>query len=245
MKHRFFCFCMGVLTCFQLYILPIRADLPDVRLHEGADAGELYLSRLTFFGESTTAHLSRRGGILDTLEGRGRVLRDESGTRMLDRRILSSPVHVYDSDGAGHSLPFSEAVSVLRPDILVLSFGLNGIMEFARDTDLFAARYAYLIDGIRERSPTTKIILQSVYPVRDAGKYPLEVGTLNEYIEALNLRIERIAAKYTDVRYADTASILKGADGLLKPEYDMGDGIHLTNAAYAAILHYLGTHPWQ
>ena len=45
-----------------------------------------------FFGESTTAHLSRVGGVLDSDENRDKVLRDESGTRYLDARILSSPV---------------------------------------------------------------------------------------------------------------------------------------------------------
>ncbi len=247
MKHRIFCFCLGVLTLLQIqfHTSPTWADLPDVRLHESADAGELYLSKLVFFGESTTAHLSRRGGVLDTPEGRRQVLRDESGTRMLDRRILSSPVELYDQNGNARRLPLSDAVTELRPEILVLSFGLNGILEFNKDPDLFTARYCYLIDGIRERSPDTKIILQSVYPVRSAGKYPVEPKTLNAYINRLNERIEAIAASRENIKYADSAACLRDESGALRAEYDVGDGIHINNAAYGTILHFFRTHPWD
>ncbi len=247
MKHRIFCFCLGVLTLLQIqfHTCPTWADLPDVRLHESADAGELYLSRLVFFGESTTAHLSRRGGVLDTPEGRGQVLRDESGTRMLDRRILSSPVVLYDTDGTSRQLPFSDAVAELRPEILVLSFGLNGILEFNKEPDLFIVRYRYLIGGIRERSPETRIILQSVYPVRSAGKYPVEPEILNAYINRLNERIEAIAASEKHVKYIDSAACLRDESGALRAEYDVGDGIHLNNAAYGTILHFFRTHPWN
>ena len=82
-----------------------------------ADCGELFvfsntnedtLSGVFFFGESTTAHLARSGGVLDTDEGRGKVLRDESGTRYLDARILSSPVFYYTGNRA-EKIPFAEA----------------------------------------------------------------------------------------------------------------------------------------
>ena len=74
-----------------------------------ADCGELFVLSSTngdallgvfFFGESTTAHLARSGGVLDTDVHRGRVWRDESGTRYLDARILSSPVFYYEGNRA-------------------------------------------------------------------------------------------------------------------------------------------------
>ena len=113
-----------------------------------------------FFGESTTAHLARAGGVLDTDEHRSKVLRDESGTRYLDMRILSSPVFYQ-----GKKVSFAEAVERAQPRVLVLSFGLNGLPRWSRDPEAFLRNYRALIDGVFARSPNTKIILQSVYPV--------------------------------------------------------------------------------
>ena len=101
------------------------------------------LSGVFFFGESTTAHLARTGGILDTAEGRGKVLRDESGTRYLDMRILSSPV-IYYGEGRPEQVSFAEAVERAQPRVLVLSFGLNGIMRWSRDPDAFLRNYRAL-----------------------------------------------------------------------------------------------------
>ena len=48
---------------------------------------------------------------------------------------------------------------------LVLSFGLNGLSEYASDTSLFEKDYDTLLDSIQKATPKTKIILQTVYPV--------------------------------------------------------------------------------
>ena len=88
MKTWFKLFTVYLLLC--LLTVPIYAECgePFVLSKTQEDA----LAGVFFFGESTTAHLARSGGVLDTDEHRGKVLRDESGTRYLDMRILSSPV---------------------------------------------------------------------------------------------------------------------------------------------------------
>jgi hypothetical protein len=195
--------------------------------------------RLFFFGESTTAHLARRGGILDNPTDSKRVLRDESGTRMLDRRILSSPVCLTNENGTLQKYSFSDAVAALKPPCLVLSFGLNGIMGFVRSPDRFDDAYTHLIRGVRAVSPDTHVILQSIYPVRAATGFSVDVNTLNAHINRINEQIRQIAAR-EQVDFADTASVLRDRDGLLAEFFDAGDGIHLTNEAYRRILSYLG-----
>ena len=69
--------------------------------------------------------------------------------------------------------------------------------------------------------------------------------TVNRYIMTLNTWIPEIAAAHENVRYADTASVLRMSDQALYPSYDAGDGIHLTAAAYEKVLQYLRTHAWQ
>ena len=184
-----------------------------------------------FFGESTTAHLARAGGVLD---GREKVLRDESGTRYLDMRILSSPV-IYE----GEKLALADAVERAQPRVLVLSFGLNGITRWSRDPEAFLRNYRALIDGILARSPKTKIILQSVYPVGENDCFSAPVHTLNAQIQALNAHIASLSQEYENVVYINTAALLSDASGALSPEYDIGDGIHLTNEAYRIILSHL------
>ena len=227
MKTWFKLFTVYMLLC--LLTVPIYAECgePFVLPQNEKDA----LAGVYFFGESTTAHLARTGGVL---EGREKVLRDESGTRYLDMRILSSPVF-YE----GEKIAFSDAVERAQPRILVLSFGLNGITRWSRDSDTFLRNYRALIDGILARSPNTQIILQSVYPVGENECFSLPVHTLNAQIAALNGHIESLSKEYENVDYINTAVLLADASGALSPEYDIGDGIHLTNEAYRIILRFL------
>lgn len=195
------------------------------------------LSGVFFFGESTTAHLTRIGGVLDADAHRHQVLRDESGTRYLDMRILSSPVFYGEE-----KIPFAEAIERAQPRVLVLSFGLNGISRWSRDSEAFLKNYRNLIDGVLERSPHTKILLQSVYPVGKNDVFSLSVEELNRQIEGLNAHVAALAGEYQNVEYINTAALLTDASGALNPNYNIGDGIHLTNDAYRLILEYLCQH---
>ena len=192
------------------------------------------LSGVYFFGESTTAHLSRVGGVLDNDAHRAKVLRDESGTRYLDMRILSSPVFC-----DGEKISFARVVEKLQPRVLVLSFGLNGITRWSRDPDAFLRNYRALIEGILERSPSTKILLQSVYPIGENTCFSLSVCEINAQIDNLNKHVASLAEEYQNVEYVNTAALLTDANGALNTAYDVGDGIHLTNEAYRIILSFL------
>jgi hypothetical protein len=192
------------------------------------------LEGVFFFGESTTAHLARVGGVLDTDAYRDKVLRDESGTRYLDMRIFSSPVF-YE----GEKICFAEAVERGQPRVLILSFGLNGLPRWSRDPEAFLRNYRALIDGIFARSPNTKIILQSVYPVGENDCFSAPVSKLNAQIQALNAHIASLSQEYENVVYINTAALLSDASGALLSGYDIGDGIHLTNEAYRIILRFL------
>ena len=226
---------LKLLTVFCLFCaltVPIQAESGEPFALQKANANAH--EGVFFFGESTTAHLARVGGVLDTEEHRSKVLRDESGTRCLDMRILSSPVF-YE----GEKISFGEAVKRAQPRVLVLSFGLNGITRWNRDPDAFLHNYRVLIDGIRARSPNTKILLQSVYPVGENSSFSLSRDALNEQINNLNANIASLAKEYENVDYVNSASLLMDEHGALLSVYDIGDGIHLTNEAYRNILRFL------
>ncbi len=230
---------LKLFTVFLLMIaLTVQAQAESGELFVFANTNEDTLSGVLFFGESTTAHLSRVGGVLDTDEGRGKVLRDESGTRYLDARILSSPVFYYEGNRA-EKIPFAEAVERAQPRVLVLSFGLNGITRWSRDPEAFLRNYRALIEGIFARSPNTKILLQSVYPVGENTVFSFSKEELNRQICNLNTHIEKLAKEYENVNYVNTSTLLCDTSGALNAAYDVGDGIHLTNEAYENILYFL------
>ena len=58
-------------------------------------------------------------------------------------------------------------------------------------------------------------------------------------IDNLNMHIASLAEKYQNVAYVNTAELLTDANGALNADYDVGDGIHLTNEAYRIILAFL------
>jgi lysophospholipase L1-like esterase len=152
---------------------------------------------------------------------------------------------VFDYPKTGEKKTIAQACAAEKPNYLVLSFGQNGLVNFASDKSSYVNNYKKLIDAVRTASPETKIILQTVYPVRAQGNYSVDVPTLNQYINTLNGWLPEIASAYDNVCVADTASVLIDVDGVLAQSFDQGDGQHLTVAAYQAILDYLRTHAWQ
>lgn len=205
------------------------------------DAGIIYQDKLTFFGESTTAHLKSRG-VLSGGTATTQVLCDESGTKRLSARL---PFETVKDPESGKSIGFSELVEEKKPAILVLSFGLNGLSDYAKDVNLFKKDYDTLLDSIQRSSPKTKVILQTVYPVAKESEHFPDTKEVNRKIESLNDALPAIAADHKNVLCVDTASVLKDLDGALDPAFDNGDGYHLTASAYKRILQYLRTHAWE
>lgn len=211
-------------------------------LKAGSDAGMEYIDQMIFFGESTTAHLRSRGVLTGGTQTK-QVWADQSGTKTLNSQLLSTTI-VYPE--TGELLTISQAVERAKPKYMVLSFGLNDIVRFAEQKSKYINNYNKLIEAIQTASPNTKIILQSVYPIALTNTdFSVDAETVNHYSQTLNEWLIEIAASHENVRFADTGSVLRGADNALLPAYDNGDGVHLSTAAYEAILSYLRTHPWN
>lgn len=202
-----------------------------------------YLSTLTFFGESTTAHLRARGVLADGNQTK-QVWQDASGTKKLCAKLLFDPV---TDPHTGENRTVAAMCQAYQPKILVLSFGLNGITEFVKDRELYIQNYRRLIETVQTASPNTRMLLQSVYPVTaDCKAWSVDGKTISNYTRTLNAWLSELAQEYQNVRYIDTASVLTGADGCLVPSYDFsGDGIHLSSEAYRRILSVLCKEPWM
>ena len=232
------CLVGGILFLFPI---PAVASESDTFLAKTADAGTVYQDALVFFGESTTAHLRARG-VLRGGKETTQVWSDPSGTKMLSFRLPSEPI-VYPE--TGELINIADACARKAPAFLILSFGLNGVMRFQSDTEQYLRAYGRLIETVQQSSPQTKIIVQTIYPVCGADAYSVDIDTLNAYLVKLNNLLPELANRYDGIRIADTASVLRDANGRLRADYAEPDGIHLNRTAYETILHYLRTHAWQ
>ena len=222
----------------------VSVDPQTLILGESPDAGMAYIDRMIFFGESTTAHLRARGVLSGGTETQ-QVWQNDSGTMRLSSRITSELISYPPT---GNSVTIAQACAAEKPDYVVLSFGLNGLTSFAANDagkSSYVNNYCKLIRAIEQASPDTRIILQTVYPICNAGNFTEDLATLNGYILKLNSYLPEIAAAFENVRVVDTASVLRDAENALLAEYDNGDGQHLTTQAYEAILAYMRTHAWQ
>lgn len=218
----------------------------DHLLAKTPDAGIEYQDMLIFLGESTTAHLKSRG-VLSGGRKTAQVLANESGTMLLSKRIKDQTV-IYPK--TGEKMTIAQAIATEQPAYTVLSFGLNGILGFSKNTDAYLACYQDLIDLIRQESPRTAIIIQTVYPVNTPKNhadwhFSESAEEINQKIKALNALLPILAERNEHVKIADTASVLRDEHGALLPQYDAGDGIHLTADAYKQILAYLRTHAYH
>ncbi len=210
------------------------------------NAGADYQNALIFFGESTTAHLRSRG-VLQNGTNTTQVWANDSGTMLLSPKITSQKIRYPKT---GEYLTIAEALSFEQPAYMVLSFGLNGILGFAENTDAYLAYYQHLIDTIQKASPNTAIIVQTVYPVaapKNTSDWHFSQApeAINQKIELLNAVLPTLAKNNGRVKIADTASVLRDQNGSLCAKYDTGDGIHLTAAAYTELLAYLRTHAYH
>lgn len=209
-------------------------------LSETPDAGQGYIDRMIFVGESTTAHLRSRG-VLSGGNKTQQVWSNDSNTMTMDLNILQKTIRYPVS---GVEMTIAEAAKSAKPEYIVLSFGMNGINGFVKNTDLYKTAYGMLIDAIHEASPTTVVLLQTVYPVAiNQTSFAEGASELNADVRKLNELLPTIAEQH-DAYVVDTASCLTDAQGLLRFDYQNGDGLHLTRAAYTAILNYLRTHAY-
>ena len=203
----------------------------SVELGETADAGDDYISKMVFIGDSTTHGPKAYEGLAGA-----QVWPPSSGT--LARFNQSIATIVYPP--TGEEIPITDAVGRAKPEYVVLTIGVNGVSMM--DEQQFKEQYTALIERMKSVSPDTKIICNSIYPV-EAMYEAKDNGINNAVIDRANGWILQIA-EATGTHFTNSASVLKGADGKLVSDYGNGDGIHLSAVGFERVIDYLKTHAW-
>lgn len=208
-----------------------------VTLGQSKDMGTGYIDQIVFLGDSTTYHLMARE-VLAGGRNTKQVWTGSSGWLNLDSTITNTTILYPDT---GEEIKISEAATLKKPKYLIITLGADYGVAYLNDQD-FAKYYTRLVEEIKAASPDTKIMLQSIFPVTSDYQNNHEKLT-NSNIDKKNQVIKQIAVD-CNVRYLNTAETLKGSSNCLKPEYDNGDGIHLTKSAYEDILRYIRVHAY-
>lgn len=203
-------------------------------LAETEDMGQEYLDKIIFLGDSTTYGMKYYGmlsGGKDTLQ----VWTPTSGTLTLSYQSFAAIL--YPDDGT--EITIREAVEKKKPEMMVITLGVNGVSFMERED--FLREYTDLVTDIMELSPDTKVIIQSIFPVSADYEY---IGSIN------NAKITRAnswlleVAENTGARYLNTISVLMDETGFLPSAYNNGDGLHLNADSFAIVLNYIRTHGW-
>lgn len=207
----------------------------SVLLAETEDAGQEYIDKLTFLGDSTTYGL-KYYEVLSGGKNTTQVWTPASGTLTLFNYATATIVFPED----GQEISIVDAVTRKLPEYLVITLGVNGVSMM--DEDWFKTDYTALVQSIQAASPDTKIICNSIYPVENDYEQIESINNTN--IPQANEWIKAVA-EATGCKYADSASVLKAEDGSLSEDYGNGDGIHLNADGFNAVLNYLRTHAYQ
>jgi lysophospholipase L1-like esterase len=119
-----------------------------------------------------------------------------------------------------------EPILAGQPAALVIMLGINDLLR-GTPVERVAQDYARLVKHVRERSPGTGIVVQSVLPIRRelAGRGP-DPAT----ISALNTHLETLCREHA-CTYLSLFPLLAAADGELDHRFTY-DGIHLSYEGY-------------
>lgn len=138
-------------------------------------------------------------------------------------------------EGSSRKLTIAQAVAELKPVRLVVSFGINGVAYMGEET--FLSEYSEFLDELKEASPNTSIVVQSILPV--SSSYARSDRRMaNDIIDGYNAEL-RLLSNQKGCYFLDTSHVLKNEDGALAAEYDSGDGLHFNKTAYTALFDYL------
>ena len=187
------------------------------------------IDRMTFFGDSTTAHLALRGGI-----PKERVWSGAGSTVLFETVNAVKCVHLQKEN---RDVTVVEAVRCKKPQILVITVGVSGgAGRLTRES--FVDIYRELLLSVQNASPETKILVQSLLPLSDRSVKHYKRLTKEAVLQA-NVWLRELCEEMR-IPYVDThAKLIDPDTGYLKPEYQNDEYMHLTAAAYEIILENL------
>ena len=197
----------------------------SVKLKETKNYGNEYFNRITMVGDSNIMNMYLNGYLNGLRAWAIPCLHAES--------MHSIEINLY---GLRIKMKLLDAVEKYKPETMILNFGTFSTAWISEET--FIEKANAMIEQIKEKSPETKIILISIYPIKkgdNINKFQQDI--INKY----NFLILEMADKH-GLKYLDVQEVLKGDDGYGKEEYFVDDKFHLTLLGHNTVKEYIKTH---
>lgn len=195
-------------------------------LQETEPAAQDYLADALFVGDSRTNAMQYYG-----------VLKQEQVVAVDGMNHIDAQTNAC-IQGENGLCTIAQAVGQKKPAKVFVAFGINGLAWMSED--VFIAEYEKLLDQLREQSPESVFIVQSVLPV-SAGYEKKDPRVLNEKIDEYNQALLALAQQ-KGMYFLNTAEALKDSDNCLDEAYNSGDGMHFAAETYTVIIDYILTH---
>lgn len=191
-----------------------------------ADAKNGYMNNCIFLGDSRTVAMVNYG-----------FVSDEAAFAQIG--ISHTAVEKATiTNNAGRDYTLDSYLQSHDAQVVFVCYGVNGMNGLSEEK--YESSYNNLVDHIIAKAPKSKIVLMSIWPVDDYGRYKNSVQ--NSWIDKYNDFLYKMAEE-KGLHYLNVSEILKGKNGQIKPEYDAGDGLHYKACAYTDILDYIIHHP--
>ena len=122
-----------------------------------------------------------------------------------------------------------ETITKGKPAMVFLMIGTND-MARGDSPETITEGISRIVRQIKEQSPKTRIIVQSVLPVNDCFNPTSNHGTRWETVPVINQLVREMTEK-EEVEYLDLYSHFVNEEGKLNTDYS-NDGLHLNGAGY-------------
>lgn len=202
----------------------------SVLLTETASLGSDYSQEFIFAGDSTALYYVINKQIT------GKRLWHKEGVD--PETALTSSIYINHIET---NKTFVENFKEKQPEKVVMTLGTNSAAYM--EPSYFVKNYKKLLTQIKEVSPKTLLIVQSIPPV-DKSYDEKTSGINNDKINKLNYYILEMCSEL-NIPFLNSAEALKDGDGALKAEYSIKDGIHLSKEGNEVIMHYLENHVYE
>ena len=118
-----------------------------------------------------------------------------------------------------------EPLTRVPPKAIILLIGINDLAF--HDSDWVLSKYQILLNQLKDKLPSTKVLVQSILPVNNHVK---DTGHSNDTIVLINKELENYLEEL-NFSWLDLHPLFSDVHGNLKEEWTL-DGLHLTGIAY-------------
>lgn len=208
----------------------LEGTFTDVLLEETKDGGKAYSDEFIFAGDSTALYYV--------------INKQITGKRLWHKEGINPETALTNSIYINHvetHKTFIENFKEKKPRKVIMTLGTNSAAYM--EPAYFIKNYKKLIEGIKEVSPDTFIIIQSIPPVSSSYDSK-KSGINNDKINKLNYYILEMCSEL-NIPFLNSAEALKGENGALKEGYYIKDGIHLSKAGNEVLMKYFENHMYE